>query len=81
MISLRHYATSWRVAGSRPDEMNNFFSIYLILPAAPCWVLPNPGVQSASNRNEYNIYNICKRPLSVLAGAQSLQRLSLKHFP
>jgi hypothetical protein len=34
--------------GSRPDEVNEFFSIYLILPAAL-----GPGVYSASNRNEY----------------------------
>jgi hypothetical protein len=27
---LRHYATSRKVAGSRPDEVNSFFSIYLI---------------------------------------------------
>jgi hypothetical protein len=30
---LRHYATSRKVAGSRPDEVD-FFLIYLILPAA-----------------------------------------------
>jgi hypothetical protein len=29
-----YYATSWKVAGSRPDEMNDFFSIDLILAAA-----------------------------------------------
>jgi hypothetical protein len=34
--------------GSRPDEVNKFFSIYLILPAAL-----GPGVYSPSNRNEY----------------------------
>jgi hypothetical protein len=33
---------------SRPDELNEFFSVYLILPAAL-----GPGVYSASNRNEY----------------------------
>jgi hypothetical protein len=33
---LRHYATSRKVAGSIPDEVIGFFfSIYLILPAAP----------------------------------------------
>jgi hypothetical protein len=42
----RHYATSRKVAGSRPDEVINFFPIYLILPAAL-----GPGVHSASNRN------------------------------
>jgi hypothetical protein len=31
----RHYATSRKVAGSIPDEVIGFFSIYLILPAAP----------------------------------------------
>jgi hypothetical protein len=36
------------VAGMRPDEVNEFFSIYLILP-----VTLGPGVYSASNRNEY----------------------------
>jgi hypothetical protein len=36
------------VADSRPDEVNEFVSIYLILPAAQ-----GPGVYSASNRNEY----------------------------
>jgi hypothetical protein len=30
----RHYATSRKVAGSRPDEVNGIFSIYLQLPAA-----------------------------------------------
>jgi hypothetical protein len=28
------YTTSRKVSGSRPDEVNEFFSIYLILPAA-----------------------------------------------
>jgi hypothetical protein len=31
---LRHYATSRKVAGSRPYEANEFSSIYLIFPAA-----------------------------------------------
>jgi hypothetical protein len=31
---LKHYATSLNVAGSRPDEVYNFFSSYLILPTA-----------------------------------------------
>jgi hypothetical protein len=34
--------------GLRPDEVNEFFSMYLILPAAL-----GPGIYSASNRNEY----------------------------
>jgi hypothetical protein len=41
------------VAGSRPDEVNDFLSIYLILPAAL-----GPGVYSASNRNEYQKHKI-----------------------
>jgi hypothetical protein len=44
---LRHYATSWKVAGSRPDEVISF-SIYLILPVAL-----GPGIHLASNRNKY----------------------------
>jgi hypothetical protein len=45
--STQQYPAGWKVAGSRPDEVN--FSIYLILPAALA-----PGVHSASNRNEYH---------------------------
>jgi hypothetical protein len=33
---------------SRPDEVKEFFSIYLILPDAMA-----PGVYAASNRDEY----------------------------
>jgi hypothetical protein len=44
---LRHYATSRKVAGSSLNEINDFFSIYLIFPAAL-----GPGADSASNRNE-----------------------------
>jgi hypothetical protein len=33
-----HYATSRKVAGSVPDEVTGFFSVYLILPAA-LWAL------------------------------------------
>jgi hypothetical protein len=43
-----HYATSRKVAASRPDEVNGFFSIHLILPSAL-----GLGFDSASNRNEY----------------------------
>jgi hypothetical protein len=39
---------SRKVPGSRPDEENKYFSIYIILPAAV-----GPVVYSASNRNEY----------------------------
>jgi hypothetical protein len=38
----------WRNMLPRPDEVNKFFSIYLILQAAL-----GPEVYSASNRNEY----------------------------
>jgi hypothetical protein len=44
---LRHFATTRKVEGSRSDELNYFFPIYVILPAAL-----GPGVYSASNRNE-----------------------------
>jgi hypothetical protein len=37
-----------KVFGSRADEVNELFPIYLILPAAF-----GPGVHSASIRNEY----------------------------
>jgi hypothetical protein len=33
-LYLAHYVTSRKVAGSRPDYVNGFFSIYLILPAS-----------------------------------------------
>jgi hypothetical protein len=45
--SIKHYAVSRKVEGSKPDE-NKFSSIYLILPAAL-----GPGLYSAYNRNEY----------------------------
>jgi hypothetical protein len=44
--TYRDYALRWNVAGSRPDEENVFFLLYLILPASL-----GPGVYSASNRN------------------------------
>jgi hypothetical protein len=45
---LRHHAISWKVVGSIPDEVIGFFN----------WPNPSkmhygPGVNSASNRNEY----------------------------
>jgi hypothetical protein len=43
-----YHGTSWKIAGSRPHEGNELFSIYLILPAAL-----GLGVYSATNRNEY----------------------------
>jgi hypothetical protein len=39
--------TSDKVAGSRPDEVKELFSIYLIVPASL-----GPAVDSACNRNE-----------------------------
>jgi hypothetical protein len=33
VVCIRHYAISRKVTGSRPDEVNEFFSIYLILLA------------------------------------------------
>jgi hypothetical protein len=53
---LRHCATSRKVAGSRPDEVNKCFPIYLILPVAL-----GLGIYSASNRIEYQKqkYNVC----------------------
>jgi hypothetical protein len=47
-VVLKHYATSRKVVGSRPDEVNEFLSIYLILSAAlGLWIY------SACNRNDY----------------------------
>jgi hypothetical protein len=45
---LRLCATSPKAAGSSPDEVIEFFAIYIILPAAL-----GPRVYSASNRNKY----------------------------
>jgi hypothetical protein len=45
---LRHYATSRKVAGSIPDEVTGFF-LNLRNPSSRT----NLGVDSASNRNEY----------------------------
>jgi hypothetical protein len=42
---LRHYATRLKVIGSRPDEVNEFFSIDLIIPAA---LDPDPKVKKNS---------------------------------
>jgi hypothetical protein len=47
-----HYATSWKVSGSIPDEVIEFFSMYLILQAAL-----GPGVYSASNRHEHHEFS------------------------
>jgi hypothetical protein len=45
---LRDYTTNRKVAGSIPDEVLFFFSIYLILPDTL-----GPGVYPAYNRNEH----------------------------
>jgi hypothetical protein len=45
--SKRHYATNRKVAGSRPDEVNDL-SVCLILPTAI-----GPGVYSASTRKSF----------------------------
>jgi hypothetical protein len=47
-LKLRHYTASRKVMGSRPDVVNDCFSIYLILPATL-----DPRIYSACNRNEY----------------------------
>jgi hypothetical protein len=48
MRALGAKALWYKVAGSRPGEVNTFLSIYLILPAEL-----DPRVYSASNRNDY----------------------------
>jgi hypothetical protein len=45
---IRHYGTSRKVEGSKPDWVNELFSIDLILPVAL-----GPVVYSDSNKNEY----------------------------
>jgi hypothetical protein len=45
-IVVKKLATSWKVAGSKPDEVN--LSVYLTLLSAL-----SPGEYSASNRNGY----------------------------
>jgi hypothetical protein len=44
----RHYATSRKVAGSIPDEVTEFFDLSDL--SKPQY---GPGVDSVSNRNEY----------------------------
>jgi hypothetical protein len=46
---LRRYSKNWEVAGSNPDEITGFFSQYT-QSFRPHY---GPGVDSASNRNEY----------------------------
>jgi hypothetical protein len=47
---LRHYATNRQVAGSIPDGV---IGIFQWQPFPPHY---GPGVDSASNRNEYQVY-------------------------
>jgi hypothetical protein len=47
-ICSRTEETGRSNVGLRPDEVNEFFSIYVILPAAQ-----GPGVYSDSNRNDH----------------------------
>jgi hypothetical protein len=49
-----------KVGGSRPDEVNAFFVICLILPAAL-----GPGVYSSSNRNE------CRKEKIMFLGSRA----------
>jgi hypothetical protein len=67
--AVAYYATSRKVAVSRPDEVNGFLKIYLILPAAL-----GPGVHSASNRNEYRKQknNVSWRRAWPVRGADNL---------
>jgi hypothetical protein len=46
-VVVKAHVTSWKGAGLRPDEVNEFV-VYLILPDAL-----GLGVHSVSNRNEY----------------------------
>jgi hypothetical protein len=45
---MRCYARRWKIAGSSPDKVIEFFSVYPILPATL-----GPGFHSASVRNEH----------------------------
>jgi hypothetical protein len=45
LTGLRHYATNRQVAGSFPDGVLGIFQSHY-----------GPGVDSASNRNEYQVY-------------------------
>jgi hypothetical protein len=73
---FRHCATSRNNADSIPDEVIEFFfSIYLILPAAP-----GPGVCPACNRNDYQNFLGIKRGRRVrlTTSLPSMRRLSIK---
>jgi hypothetical protein len=58
MVKALYYKLEGR--GFEPHEVNELFSVYLILPAAL-----GPGVHSASNRNEY------KKQRNNVSGMQS----------
>jgi hypothetical protein len=45
---LRHYAIGWKITGSIPDEVTGFFQF-----TEHFQLHYGPGVDSASNRNEY----------------------------
>jgi hypothetical protein len=47
-------AVRWKFEGSRPDEVNYFFPIYLVILA-----VLGPGVYSACNRDEYQKQKNC----------------------
>jgi hypothetical protein len=61
----------WKVAGVRPDKVNAFFSIYLILVAGL-----GPGVHSASKRNEYQ-----KQTNNVSVGVEGGQFIGMTTLP
>jgi hypothetical protein len=76
---LRHYATSWKVAGSSPAEVIDFFfffTIYIFLPTALL-----SGIYLVCNRNEYQEYSWgVKRCLhvSLTTSPSSVSWLSIK---
>jgi hypothetical protein len=54
LLSFRHVtfgAASLKVPGPRPEDVTEFFLIYLIFPTAL-----DTGIYSASNRSEYQTY-------------------------
>jgi hypothetical protein len=68
---LRNYATSQKVTGSIPDEVNEFFSIHIVLLATL-----GAGVYSASNRNEYQ-----KQKNNVFWGVEFSRCIRLATLP
>jgi hypothetical protein len=72
---LRNYATSRKVTGSRTDEVNYFFSIYLIIPVSldslVYWLLTEksdrstkimfPGIRERPMYKAGNLTAICER--------------------